>query len=181
MSACLKSVEGSNLRTILIRSAGKVLELAGDHDETVLLARLTRFDVVEEPDRHFLDMHKQYSFEFESFCLPSHFDPENPEFLIRRLDSGVGDTQSLIEGDIEGSFSDWDVDQFTGTPDDVGLPDEVLGKLAEELVYLRDGEIEEYCAQGGGIPFDLSDPVRALYLRHVKKYGANDNSEEDWR
>lgn len=176
MSACLKSVEGSHLRTILIRSASKVLELAGDHDETVLLARLTRFDVVEELGKHFLDMHKQYSFEFESFCLPPHFDPENPEFLIRRLDSGIGDTRALIEGELEGSFSEWDVTEYYGTPKEVGLPDELLTRLAEELGWLRIGEIEEYLGLGNGVPVGLSPGVAALYARFAEH--GNDNLEE---
>lgn len=177
MPAKLKSVEGSHLRTILIRSARKVLELAGDYDETVLLARLTRFDVVEEPAKHFLDMHKQYSFEFESFCLPPHFDPANPELLVRRLDSGIGDTQALIDGDLEGSFSDWDVVQYYGTPTELGLPKECLRKLADELCWLRRGEIEEYLGLGHGVPLPLSPGVAAIYAIYADPWG-NDNLEE---
>ena len=175
MQADFHCIHGSSLATVFLRKASSLLELAGDDRETVLHARLVYFDVIEQPDKHFLDLHSKYKFGFESWCLPPYFDPENPEFLIRRLDEGIGNTEFLLEGDLEGSFDWWDVTETHGSAAEVELPAEVLGRFTQEIGWLREGEIEEYCAQGGGIPFFLSDGVKALYLKYVRSYGANDN------
>lgn len=174
--ATLKVIQGSDLPMILLRSAAEILNLAGDHGEQVLLSRLTSFAPVEGHPKYYLDLPKQYRFEFESFCVPPNFDPENPEYLIRRLDAGVGDTQALLEGEIEGSFSDWNVIEYHGTAIEVGLPDEAFERLAEELTSQRIWEIEEYLGQGNGIPLGLSAAVMAIYAR-ISKHG-NDNLEE---
>ncbi len=176
MNQKLQCVRSSSLATVFLKAAAGLLDLAGDHGEKVLTSRLVYFDVIEEPGRHFLDLHKKYKFGFESWCLPGAFDADNPEFLIRRLDEGIGNSDALIAGDgLDGSFDYWDVTENHGTACDVELPLEFFGKLAVELSERRQGEIAEYCAQGGGIPFDLSDDVKRLYIQHVKHYGANDN------
>ena len=174
--ATLKVIQGSDLPTILVRSAAEILNLAGDHGEQVLLSRLTSFEAVNGHAQYYLDLPKQYRFEFESFCLPPKFDPENPEYLIRRLDAGVGDTEALLEGELEGSFSDWNVIEYHGSAIEVGLPNEAFERLAEELTSRRIWEIEEYLSQGNGIPLGLSAAVMAIYAR-IAKYG-NDNLEE---
>lgn len=177
----LKPIHGSDLPTILIRAAANVLKMAGDHDETVLAARLTEFAVVDQPNKRILELHEKYQFAFESWCLPTDFDPDNPEFVIKRLDRGIGYTDCLLDGDLDGSFEDWHVMEWCGAATEVNLPPDAYPRLAEEIGDLREWQIEEYCAQGGGVPFDLSDGVRALYLKHVRNFGANDNLSEFFR
>lgn len=177
MNPQLQCVHGSSLATVFLRNASSLLELAGDHGETVLHSRLVYFDVVEEPGKHFLDLHAKYKFGFESWNLPSFFEAENPEFLIHRLDEGIGNTKDLIEGDIEGTFDWWDVTEKHGSASEVGLPAEAYDKLAHEIGWLHAGAIEESCALGFGVPFDISPGVRALYEEHVRFFGSNDNSE----
>ena len=83
---------------------------------------------------------------------------------------------ALLEGELEGSFSDWNVIEYHGTAIEVGLPDEAFERLAEELTSRRIWEIEEYLGQGNGIPLGLSAVVIAIYAR-IAKHG-NDNLEE---
>ena len=98
MNPELQCVRGSSLAAVFLKSAASLLDLAGDHGERVLTSRLVYFDVIEEPGRHFLDLHKKYKFGFDSWCLPDAFDAGNPEFLIRRLDEGIGRLCNRMSG-----------------------------------------------------------------------------------
>jgi hypothetical protein len=174
----LKTVAGSELPLSIRRAGSNLLDLAGDEREVVLLARITKLEAVEEPDRHFLDLPKQIKFTFETFALTEHFDPEQPEWLLRRTDEGTINTEDLLADDIVGSVSDWFVLEWSGNAKELGLPDECYAKLAEEIEYLHEGEVEEWLGLGNSVPEGLSPQVAEIYARYAEEW-SNDNIEDE--
>jgi len=173
----LKPVAGSELPISIRRAAANLLELAGDEREVVLLARITQLEAVDEPERHFLDLPKQIKFTFETFALTEHFDPEQPEWLLRRTDEGTINTEDLLADDTVGNVPDWIVLEWSGNAKDIGLPAECYDKLAEEIEYLHEGEIEEWLGLGNSVPDGLSEGVAAIYAKYADE-SSNDNIED---
>ena len=174
----LKPVAGSELPLSIRRAAANLLELAGDEREVVLLARITQLEAVEDSSQHFLDLPKQVKFTFETFALTEHFDPEQPEWLLRRTDEGTINTEDLLADDIVGNVPDWIVLEWSGNAKDIGLPAECFAKLAEEIEYLHEGEVEEWLGLGNSIPEGLSQQVAEIYARYAEEW-SNDNLEDE--
>jgi hypothetical protein len=178
MSANLKAFDGSDLSLNIRKAAANLVELAGDEREVVLLARLTQLEAVDEPNKHFLDLPKQVKFSFETWALTEHFDPEQPEWILRRTDEGTINTADLLAADIVGNVPDWCVMEWSGNARDLGLPAECFDKLAEEIEYLHEGKIEEWLGLGNSIPEGLSTQVLAIYERYANEFD-NDNLEDE--
>ena len=178
MPANLKAVNGSDLPLNVCKAAANLVELAGDDREVVLLARLTQLEAVDEPKKHFLDLPKQVQFKFETFALTEHFDPSEPEWILRRTDEGTINTKDLLAEEIVGNVPDWSVMEWSGNARELGLPAECFGKLAEEIEYLHEGEIEEWLGLGNSIPEGLSPQVLAIYERYADDW-VNDNVEDE--
>lgn len=178
MQANLKAVNGSELPLKIRHAAANLLELAGQDREVVLLARITQLDAVEEPYRHFLDLPKQLKFTFETFALTEHFDPEQPEWLLHRVDEGTISTADLLSENILGSVTDWFCTEAAGNAKGLGLPAECFCKLAEEIEYLHEGEVEEWLGLGNSVPEGLSPQVAEIYARYAEDW-SNDNLEDE--
>lgn len=177
METNLKYVGGSDLPARIRESATNILYLAADDGETLIHSRITGLDAVGKP-KHFLDDPDAYRLSMEGWALPREFDPEDPERLILFRLTVTGEVEALVENCLAGSFTDFDDNSIYGSPTDLDLPQSHYSALAEHIEDLRDGQIEEYMGQGGGVPFDLTEPVKAIYLKHVKFFGANDNQED---
>lgn len=178
MPASLRAFDGSELPLSIRKAAANLLELAGDEREVVLLARVTKLEAVDEPNKHLLDLPKQVQFEFETFALTEHFDPAEPEWILRRTDDGTINTADLLAQDIVGNVPDWSVMEWSGTAKDLGLPAECFKRLAKEIEYLHEGEIEEWLGVGNSIPEGLSPQVAAIYARYANEFD-NDNLEDE--
>jgi hypothetical protein len=59
--ASLKVIQVSDLPMILLRSTAKILNLAGDHGEQMLLSRLISFEPLEGHTKYQIDLPKQKS------------------------------------------------------------------------------------------------------------------------
>ena len=141
-----------------------------------MLARITQLEAVEDSSQHFLDLPKQVKFTFETFALTEHFDPEQPEWLLRRTDEGTINTEDLLAEDIVGNVPDWSVLEWCGNAKDIGLPAECFAKLAEEIECLHEGDIEEWLGLGNAVPEGLSEAVAEIYARYAEEW-SNDNVE----
>ena len=177
MNTNLKPVGGSHLPARIRTAATNLLYLAADDGETLIHSRITNLESVGKP-KHFMDDQYTYRLSLKGWALPREFDPEYPETLILFTLNVTGDVESLVEDCLDGSFSEFDDYSIYGNPEVLELPESYYGDLAEHLSELLSDQIEEYCAQGGGIPFDLTEPVKALYVKHARLYGANYNAED---
>lgn len=170
-----KAVHGSDLPLRIRKAASKILILAEDPDEVVLLSRIKSVEAKGEA-KHILDLSSTVTIKFEAWYCPIYFDAENPELIIHRDFTAVLETNTLIKGAFDQGIAEWDVSDRFDTASNLGLPPKGYAKLVEEIADLHLDEVIEWLALGNGVPLELSPKVRELYQEHAD--GCNDNVED---